>query len=77
VLISHRKRLIVLALWKTASTTIQARLGTYCESPYDTFYHFNTTLHRFVHQHMVYADLCRPAGVPAGILHCGVCPKPI
>lgn len=56
MIISHRKRFIILAPWKTASTTIRARLGTHCESPYNTFYHYNPILHRVVHQHMTYGD---------------------
>jgi hypothetical protein len=56
MIISHRKRFVVLAPWKTASTTIRARLGTYCESPYSPFYHLNPILNRVVHQHMTYAD---------------------
>jgi hypothetical protein len=56
MLISHNKRFVVLAPWKTASSTIRARLGTYCESPYSAFYHLNSSLTRVVHQHMTYAD---------------------
>lgn len=56
MIICHSKRFVILAPWKTASSTIRARLGAYCESPYDTFYDFNPVLKRVVHQHMTYAD---------------------
>lgn len=56
MLISHRKRFVILAPWKTASTTVRARLGQYDESPYSPFYEFNATLKRVVHQHLTYAD---------------------
>ncbi len=56
MIISHRKKFVVLAPWKTASTTTRARLGLYCESPYSVFYDFNSYLNRVVHQHMTYAD---------------------
>jgi hypothetical protein len=56
MIICPSKRFVILAPWKTASTTIRARLGSYCESPYSVFYYFNPTLKRVVHQHLVYAD---------------------
>jgi hypothetical protein len=56
VIISHSHRFVVLMPWKTASSTIRGRLGGYCESPYDAFYHLNPHLDRVVHQHMSYAD---------------------
>ena len=56
MIISHQKRFVILAPWKTASGTLRARLGGYCESPYDVFYYFNATLKRVVHQHVIYAD---------------------
>jgi Sulfotransferase family len=56
VIISHAKRFVILAPWKTASSTIRTRLGSYCESPYSTFFEFNPILKRVVHQHMTYAD---------------------
>ena len=56
MIISHAKRLIILRPWKTASSTITARLGEDYESPYDRFYDFNPFLNRVVHQHLTYAD---------------------
>ncbi len=56
MIISHSRRFVILAPWKTASSTIRARLGGYSESPYDTFYHLNPVLERVVHQHVTYAD---------------------
>jgi sulfotransferase famil protein len=56
MIISNRMRFVILAPWKTASTTVRARLGGYCESPYDVFYYFNPVLKRVVHQHLIYAD---------------------
>lgn len=47
---------MILAPWKTASQTMRARLGRYCESPYDTFFYFNQHLKRAVHQHITFAD---------------------
>ncbi len=56
MIISHRRRFVILAPWKTASSTIRARLGTLCESPYSAFYHLNPDLGRVVHQHLTLAD---------------------
>ena len=58
MIISHEKKFIILAPWKTASTTLRARLGGYCQSPYNIFYHYNPHIGRIAHQHMTYADLC-------------------
>jgi hypothetical protein len=56
VIISHAKRFVILAPWKTASMTILARLGHLNESPYDQFYELNPILRRVVHRHLIYAD---------------------
>lgn len=56
MIISHRKRFVILAPWKSATSTIRTRLGGHCESSYSPYYHFNPVLGRVVHQHMTYAD---------------------
>jgi hypothetical protein len=56
MIISHSKRFVILAPWKTASSTMRARIGAYCQSPYSVFYYFNPILKRVVHQHITYAD---------------------
>jgi hypothetical protein len=56
MLISHQKRFVIFAPWKTASSTVQARLATYDEGGYDRFYHFNPHLLRVIHQHLTCAD---------------------
>jgi hypothetical protein len=56
MIISHTRRFVILAPWKSASSTVRARLGRYCESPYSEFYRFDPILQRIVHQHMIYAD---------------------
>ncbi|ORV82827.1 hypothetical protein AWC11_23295 [Mycobacterium interjectum] len=56
MIVSHRHRFVLLAPWKTASSTTHARLHDYNESPYSRFYDFNPHLQRVVHQHLTYAD---------------------
>ena len=56
MVISHRKKFVVLAPWKTASSTLQARLAQFDESPYNPFYDYNVHLQRVVHQHLTCAD---------------------
>jgi hypothetical protein len=56
VIISHAKRFVILAPWKTASMTVHARLGHLSESPYSRWYELNPILRRVVHQHLIYAD---------------------
>jgi len=56
VIISHKKKFVILAPWKTASSTMLARLGSYCESPYSRFYDYNPFLKRIAHQHITHAD---------------------
>jgi hypothetical protein len=56
MIVSHSKKLVILAPWKTASQTIRERLGHYDESNYGAFFEFNHALKRVVHQHLTYAD---------------------
>ena len=56
MIISHKKKFITLAPWKTASSTMRARIGHHCESPYRTFYEYNAQLNRVVHQHIAHAE---------------------
>jgi hypothetical protein len=61
MIISHRKRFIIFAPWKTASSTVHFRLAAYDESPYSRFYDFNPHINRVVHQHLTCADFqCLP-----------------
>jgi hypothetical protein len=61
MIISHRKKFVVLTPWRTASGAIRARLGRWCDSPYSAFHEFNPYLNRIVHRHMTYADFaCLP-----------------
>ena len=57
MIVSHSKRFILLSPWKTASSTMHARLNSLNESPYSRFFHYNPILQRVVHQHITYADL--------------------
>jgi Sulfotransferase family len=57
MIISHQKKFILLAPWKTASSTMHRRLERYNESPYSRFYYFNAYLQRVVHQHVTCAEL--------------------
>lgn len=51
----------MLLPWKTASQSIALRLGSYNESPYSAFFHFNPYLNRVVHQHITCAEFaCLP-----------------
>jgi hypothetical protein len=56
MIISHRKRFVVFAPWKTASSTMHRRLEQYNESRYSRFYYFNAYLQRVVHQHVTCAE---------------------
>jgi hypothetical protein len=56
MIISHQKRCVLFAPWKTASTTLHLRLGYLNESPYPRFYYFNAFLNRVVHQHLTSAE---------------------
>jgi hypothetical protein len=57
MILSHQHRFLMLAPWKTASSTSYERLKRYNESPYSPFYDFNPYLQRVVHQHITFADL--------------------
>jgi len=46
----------MFAPWKTASSTLHARLSAYNESPYDRFFHFSPFLNRVVHQHITCSE---------------------
>ncbi len=56
MILSHRKRFVMLRPWKTASQTVTLRLARFDESPYDPFFSYNPYLQRIVHQHLTYAD---------------------
>jgi hypothetical protein len=56
MIISHQKRFILFAPWKTASSTLHRRLGSFNESRYPRFYYFNAFLNRVVHQHLTCAE---------------------
>lgn len=56
LIISHTHAFILLAPWKTASSTCHSRLGGYNESSYNRFFHFNENLQRIVHQHVTYSE---------------------
>jgi Sulfotransferase family len=58
MIISHRKKFVLFAPWKTASSTIHLRLAPVNDSPYDRFYNFNPYLNRVVHQHMTCVEFC-------------------
>jgi hypothetical protein len=58
MLISDELRLIVLAPWKCASSTLHYTLEKYnTQGDYDRFFYFNPYLQRVVHQHITLADL--------------------
>jgi ribosomal protein S17E len=51
----------MLLPWKSASSTVNARLEPFNESPYEGFYDYNPYLQRVVHQHLCYSDFkCLP-----------------
>jgi sulfotransferase famil protein len=56
MIISRRQRFVLLAPWKTASSTSHLRLAQYNESPYSRFYDFNPYLQRVVTQHVTYPE---------------------
>jgi hypothetical protein len=56
MIISHSNNFVMLAPWKTASSTLHERLSDYNESPYSRFYHLNPFLNRVVHQHLTCGD---------------------
>ncbi len=61
MIISHRKRFVMFKPWKTASSSMSARLDPFDESSHPKFFHFNPHLNRVVHQHMMCADFaCLP-----------------
>ena len=56
MILSHRHQFLLLAPWKTASSTAHLRLESYNESRYNRFYEYNPHLQRVVHQHITYAE---------------------
>jgi hypothetical protein len=56
MILSHRQHFVLLAPWKTASSTAYLRLERYNESRYSRFYDCNPYLQRVVHQHITYAE---------------------
>jgi len=56
MILSHRHKFVILAPWKTASSTLWLRLSAYDESPYSGYFDFNPHLNRVVHQHLTLAD---------------------
>jgi len=56
MILSHRQRFVLLAPWKTASSTSHLRLAEYNESRYSRFYDFNPYLQRVVTQHITYPE---------------------
>jgi hypothetical protein len=58
MIISHQKKFVLFAPWKSASSTMHLRLTAVNESPYDRFYYFNPYLNRVVHQHMTCSEFC-------------------
>lgn len=56
MIISHSKRFVMLAPWKSASQTCHATLEGVNESSYERSFHYNTRLGKVVHQHIVLSD---------------------
>lgn len=56
MIISHRKKFVVLAPWKAANSAMRTRLGPFCNSPYPIFPDFNPHLARIATRHMTRAD---------------------
>ncbi len=56
MILSHRKRFVMLLPWKAASQTLVARLARLDESPYSRFFALNPHLNRVVHQHLTASD---------------------
>jgi hypothetical protein len=56
MILSHKHKFVILAPWKSASSTLWLRLSAYDESPYSGYFDFNPHLNRVVHQHLTLAD---------------------
>ena len=56
MIVSHQHQFVMLAPWKTASSTAHRRLSAYNESTRSRFYHYSPHLQKIVHQHLTYAD---------------------
>ncbi len=56
MIVSHAHRFIILLPWKTASSTLHARLSALNDSPYSRLYYFSRYLNRVTHQHIGCAE---------------------
>jgi len=56
VIFSNIHNFALLAPWKTASNTLNLRLGHLNESPYSAIHDFNEHLLRIAHQHITYLE---------------------
>jgi len=59
MLLSISKRFVILFPWKTASSTINTRIGCYNESPYSSFFYYNKHIETVTHQHITLAQFLR------------------
>ena len=56
MILSHAKAFVILAPWKTASSTMHLRFAVLNESPFSRFYYFSPYLNRVTHQHITCAE---------------------
>ncbi|MFY7835214.1 MAG: sulfotransferase family 2 domain-containing protein [Novosphingobium sp.] len=56
MIISHSRKFVLLAPWKTASQTCHETLAAFNDSKYERNFHFNQRLGRVVHQHVTLGD---------------------
>jgi len=56
MILNNDKRFMIFLPWKTAGSTMFARMSAFNQSPYSRFYYFNEHLRRVVHQHITVAD---------------------
>lgn len=56
MIICYSRKFLMFMPWKTASSTMGARLKPFNESPYSAFYAFSPHLNRVVHQHITCAE---------------------
>lgn len=52
MILSFSKKFAILLPWKTASSTIHARIGYCNESPHSRFFHYNKDIQTVTHQHI-------------------------
>jgi Sulfotransferase family len=50
------RNFVILAPWKSASSTVKARLASYNEFAFDQFYHYNDSVKTVTHQHITLAQ---------------------